>query len=167
MATAMERLCGAALRRSSVLTDCRFSWHKNLSLRKTLVIWKQPPFRTFFTDRRKLHAAPVVRTFRLRPFHFLVATGGGYAGYRQYEKYKEEQLEKLGIEIPIKLASEWELIHTIKESLSLQRGKRDPGLCGNADAFDDIATSLTVLTLESEWLKHELDRRTSCIMLLS
>uniref|UniRef100_A0A452GPN0 Phosphatidylserine decarboxylase proenzyme, mitochondrial n=1 Tax=Gopherus agassizii TaxID=38772 RepID=A0A452GPN0_9SAUR len=109
MATAVERLCGAALRRSSVLNDCRFSWHKNLSLRKTLVIWKQPPFRTFFTDRRKLHAAPVVRTFRLRPFHFLVATGGGYAGYRQYEKYKEEQLEKMGIEIPIKLASEWEV----------------------------------------------------------
>ncbi|XP_023964478.1 phosphatidylserine decarboxylase proenzyme, mitochondrial isoform X1 [Chrysemys picta bellii] len=146
MATAMERMCGAALRRSSVLTDCSFSWHKNLSLRKNLVIWKQPSFRTLFTgvtilqseplstiqdvlflvillnsvrlltlllfiktDRRKLHAALVVRTFRLRPFHFLLATGGGYAGYRQYEKYKEEQLEKMGIEIPIKLASEWEV----------------------------------------------------------
>ncbi|XP_042697580.1 phosphatidylserine decarboxylase proenzyme, mitochondrial isoform X6 [Chrysemys picta bellii] len=92
-----------------VLTDCSFSWHKNLSLRKNLVIWKQPSFRTLFTDRRKLHAALVVRTFRLRPFHFLLATGGGYAGYRQYEKYKEEQLEKMGIEIPIKLASEWEV----------------------------------------------------------
>uniref|UniRef100_A0A8C3SUV4 Phosphatidylserine decarboxylase proenzyme, mitochondrial n=1 Tax=Chelydra serpentina TaxID=8475 RepID=A0A8C3SUV4_CHESE len=109
MAASMERMCGAALRRSSVLTDCSFSWHKNLSLRKTLVVWKQPPFRTFFTDRRKVHAALVVRTFRLRPFHFLVATGGGYASYRQYEKYKEEQLEKMGIEIPIKLASEWEV----------------------------------------------------------
>ncbi|KAM7144926.1 phosphatidylserine decarboxylase proenzyme, mitochondrial isoform 3-T8 [Macrochelys suwanniensis] len=109
MAASMERLCGAALRRSSVLTDCSFSWHKNLSLRKTLVVWKQPPFRTFFTDRRKVHDALVVRTFRLRPFHFLVATGGGYASYRQYEKYKEEQLEKMGIEIPIKLASEWEV----------------------------------------------------------
>ncbi|TFK01100.1 deleted in malignant brain tumors 1 protein-like [Platysternon megacephalum] len=93
----------------SVLTDCSFSWHKNLSLRKNLVIWKQPPFRTFFTDRRKLHAALVVRTFRLRPFHFLVAAGGGYAGYRQYEKYKEEELEKMGIEIPIRLAREWEV----------------------------------------------------------
>ncbi|XP_065423958.1 phosphatidylserine decarboxylase proenzyme, mitochondrial isoform X2 [Chrysemys picta bellii] len=146
MATAMERMCGAALRRSSVLTDCSFSWHKNLSLRKNLVIWKQPSFRTLFTGvtilqseplstiqdvlflvillnsvrlltlllfiktgKRKLHAALVVRTFRLRPFHFLLATGGGYAGYRQYEKYKEEQLEKMGIEIPIKLASEWEV----------------------------------------------------------
>ncbi|XP_038229603.1 phosphatidylserine decarboxylase proenzyme, mitochondrial isoform X2 [Dermochelys coriacea] len=146
MAASVERMCGAALRRSSVLADCSFSWQKNLSLRKTLIIWKQPPFRTFFTgvtilqseplstiqdvlflvillnsvrlltlllfikpDRRKLHTAPVVRTFRLRPFHFLVATGGGYAGYRQYEKYKEEQLEKMGIEIPIKLASKWEV----------------------------------------------------------
>uniref|UniRef100_K7GHD3 Phosphatidylserine decarboxylase proenzyme, mitochondrial n=1 Tax=Pelodiscus sinensis TaxID=13735 RepID=K7GHD3_PELSI len=63
----------------------------------------------FLLDRRKLHAAPVVRTFRLRPFYFLVATGGGYVGYTQYEKYRVEQLEKMGIEAPIKIASEWEV----------------------------------------------------------
>ncbi|XP_074869116.1 phosphatidylserine decarboxylase proenzyme, mitochondrial isoform X2 [Carettochelys insculpta] len=109
MAASVRRVCGAALRRSSVLTDCSFSWNKSLSLRKTLVTLKHQPFRTFFTDRRKLHAAPVVRAFRLRPFHLLVATGGGYAGYAQYEKYRLEQLEKMGVEIPIKLASEWEV----------------------------------------------------------
>lgn len=38
-----------------------------------------------------------------------MATGGGYAGYRKYEDYKLEQLEKKGIELPVKLASEWEV----------------------------------------------------------
>ncbi|NXU52735.1 PISD decarboxylase, partial [Turnix velox] len=61
------------------------------------------------TDRKKLHTAPVGLTFRLRPFHVLVATGGGYAGYRKYEDYKVEQLEKRGIEAPVKLASDWEV----------------------------------------------------------
>lgn len=49
------------------------------------------------------------QVFRLRPFHVLVATGGGYAGYRKYEDYKLQQLEKRGIEVPVKLASEWEV----------------------------------------------------------
>ncbi|NXF55149.1 PISD decarboxylase, partial [Oceanites oceanicus] len=61
------------------------------------------------TDRKKLHTAPVGQVFRLRPFHVLVATGGGYAGYRKYEDYKLEQLEKRGIEVPAKLAREWEV----------------------------------------------------------
>lgn len=61
------------------------------------------------TDRRKLHTAPAGQAFRLRPFHVLVATGGGYAGYKKYEGYKLEQLEKKGIELPVKLASEWEV----------------------------------------------------------
>uniref|UniRef100_A0A493TH18 Phosphatidylserine decarboxylase proenzyme, mitochondrial n=1 Tax=Anas platyrhynchos platyrhynchos TaxID=8840 RepID=A0A493TH18_ANAPP len=63
----------------------------------------------FVTDRKKFHTAPVGQAFRLRPFHVLVATGGGYAGYRKYEDYKLEQLEKKGIELPVKLASEWEV----------------------------------------------------------
>lgn len=45
----------------------------------------------------------------LRPLLFLVATGGGYAGYRQYEKYQEREWEKLGLEIPRKLAGHWEV----------------------------------------------------------
>ncbi|XP_062360708.1 phosphatidylserine decarboxylase proenzyme, mitochondrial isoform X3 [Cinclus cinclus] len=97
-----------AAARSSLLCRCNFLVHKNLCVRAG-VLWKQPPSRTFFSDRKKLHTAPVGQVFRLRPFHVLVATGGGYAGYRKYEDYKLEQLEKRGIEVPVKLASEWEV----------------------------------------------------------
>ncbi|XP_042335073.1 phosphatidylserine decarboxylase proenzyme, mitochondrial [Sceloporus undulatus] len=62
-----------------------------------------------FADQRSLHTAPLRSLPRLRPFHFLVATGGGYAGYRQYEKHKEKQLENSGVEIPPKIASDWEV----------------------------------------------------------
>ncbi|KAM7034303.1 phosphatidylserine decarboxylase proenzyme, mitochondrial-like [Acridotheres tristis] len=87
----------AAAVRSSLLCSCNLLVHKNLCIRAG-VLWKQPPSRTFFSDRKKLHTAPVGQVFRLRPFHVLVATGGGYAGYRKYEDYKLEQLEKRGIE---------------------------------------------------------------------
>uniref|UniRef100_A0A8B9C1T9 Phosphatidylserine decarboxylase n=1 Tax=Anser brachyrhynchus TaxID=132585 RepID=A0A8B9C1T9_9AVES len=63
---------------------------------QTRVLWKQPPSRTFFSDRKKFHTAPAGQAFHLRPFHVLVATGGGYARYRKYEQ------------LPVKLASEWE-----------------------------------------------------------
>ncbi|XP_017587706.1 PREDICTED: phosphatidylserine decarboxylase proenzyme, mitochondrial isoform X1 [Corvus brachyrhynchos] len=92
----------------SLLCSCNLLVRKNLCVRAG-VLWKQPPSRTFFSDRKKLHTAPVGQVFRLRPFHVLVATGGGYAGYRKYEDYKLEQLEKRGIEVPVKLASEWEV----------------------------------------------------------
>ncbi|XP_042721799.1 phosphatidylserine decarboxylase proenzyme, mitochondrial isoform X3 [Lagopus muta] len=108
MAAAVARGGGAAVRRSSFLTGCNFLICENPCIR-TPVLWKQPPSRTFFSDRRKLHTAPVGQAFRLRPFHVLVATGGGYAGYKKYEGYKLEQLEKKGIELPVKLASEWEV----------------------------------------------------------
>ncbi|KYO31668.1 phosphatidylserine decarboxylase proenzyme isoform B [Alligator mississippiensis] len=108
MAAPMRRVCGFALRRSSMPMDWSFPRHKTLPLRNTPVFWKEPTFRTFFSDKRKLHTAAVGRIFRLRPFHFLVATGGGYAGYRKYENYKVEQLEKMGLEVPAKLAREWE-----------------------------------------------------------
>ncbi|ELK31543.1 Phosphatidylserine decarboxylase proenzyme [Myotis davidii] len=62
-----------------------------------------------FAHARKVHTAPARTLFRLRPLPFLVLTGGGgYAGYRQYEKYRERELEKLGLEIPPKLAGHWE-----------------------------------------------------------
>lgn len=62
------------------------------------------------TDARQVHTAPARTLFRLRPLPFLVLTGGGgYAGYRQYEKYRERELEKLGLEIPPKLAGHWEV----------------------------------------------------------
>ncbi|KAK2121418.1 hypothetical protein P7K49_002804 [Saguinus oedipus] len=70
-------------------------------------LWKLP-FRAFRTDARKIHTAPTRSMFLLRPLPILLATGGGYAGYRQYEKYRERELEKLGLEIPPKLAGHWE-----------------------------------------------------------
>ncbi|XP_038618442.1 phosphatidylserine decarboxylase proenzyme, mitochondrial isoform X2 [Tachyglossus aculeatus] len=79
------------------------------SLTRFLVSWKQLPLRGFHSDARNFHTAPARAFLRLRPFHFLVATGGGYAGYRQYVKYRDHQLEKLGIEIPPQIAGEWEV----------------------------------------------------------
>ncbi|XP_024903522.1 phosphatidylserine decarboxylase proenzyme, mitochondrial isoform X4 [Pteropus alecto] len=67
------------------------------------------PLRAFSTNARKVHTAPARTIFRLRPLRLLFVTGGGYAGYRQYEKYKEQELEKLGLEIPPKLAGYWEV----------------------------------------------------------
>ncbi|ERE87875.1 phosphatidylserine decarboxylase proenzyme isoform 1 [Cricetulus griseus] len=67
------------------------------------------PFEPFNTGARKIHTAPVRSLFLLRPVPILLATGGGYAGYRQYEKYRDQKLEKLGLEIPPKLASHWEV----------------------------------------------------------
>lgn len=61
------------------------------------------------TGARKIHTAPARSLFLLRPVPILLATGGGYAGYRQYEKYRDQKLEKLGLEIPPKLASHWEV----------------------------------------------------------
>nr|XP_056715620.1 phosphatidylserine decarboxylase proenzyme, mitochondrial-like [Euleptes europaea] len=78
-------------------------------MKKTLVLWKQPLSPFFHAGQRQLHTAPIRGVLRLRPLHFLVATGGGFAGYRQYEKYKKQQLEKLGQEVPPKIASDWEL----------------------------------------------------------
>ncbi|XP_043835887.1 phosphatidylserine decarboxylase proenzyme, mitochondrial isoform X3 [Dromiciops gliroides] len=74
-----------------------------------LLSGKRPPVCTFRTDARKFHTATSRALFRLRPFHFLVATGGGYAGYRQYEKYRDQELERLGFEVPPRLAGEWEV----------------------------------------------------------
>ena len=66
-------------------------------------------FPCFFTDARKVHTAPARTLSLLRPLPILVATGGGYAGYRQYEKYRERELEKLGLDVPPKLAGHWEV----------------------------------------------------------
>ncbi|KAF7688524.1 phosphatidylserine decarboxylase proenzyme, mitochondrial isoform X2 [Silurus meridionalis] len=43
---------------------------------------------------------------RVRPLPLLIATGSGYLGYNQYERYKDRNLEKLGIEVPPRLANE-------------------------------------------------------------
>uniref|UniRef100_A0A8B9X7D7 Phosphatidylserine decarboxylase proenzyme, mitochondrial n=1 Tax=Bos mutus grunniens TaxID=30521 RepID=A0A8B9X7D7_BOSMU len=70
---------------------------------------RKPPLRTFSTNARKVHTAPARTSSLLRPLPILVATGGGYAGYRQYEKYRERELEKLGLDVPPKLAGHWEV----------------------------------------------------------
>ncbi|XP_010358988.1 phosphatidylserine decarboxylase proenzyme, mitochondrial isoform X1 [Rhinopithecus roxellana] len=86
-----------------------FHHHEITALSQSLQpLWKLP-FRAFRTDARKIHTAPARTTFLLRPLPILLATGGGYAGYRQYEKYRERELEKLGLEIPPKLAGHWEV----------------------------------------------------------
>uniref|UniRef100_A0AAA9RWK6 phosphatidylserine decarboxylase n=1 Tax=Bos taurus TaxID=9913 RepID=A0AAA9RWK6_BOVIN len=70
---------------------------------------RKPPLRTFSTNARKVHTAPARTSSLLRPLPILVATAGGYAGYRQYEKYRERELEKLGLDVPPKLAGHWEV----------------------------------------------------------
>ncbi|XP_020927570.1 phosphatidylserine decarboxylase proenzyme, mitochondrial isoform X2 [Sus scrofa] len=82
---------------------------EDIALSHLLQSLRKLPFRTFSTNARKVHTAPVRTLSLLRPLPVLVATGGGYAGYRQYEKYRERELEKLGLEIPPKLAGHWEV----------------------------------------------------------
>ncbi|KAF6278298.1 phosphatidylserine decarboxylase [Rhinolophus ferrumequinum] len=82
---------------------------ENTALSHFLQSLRKLPLRAFSTNTRKVHTAPARTLFLLRPLPFLFATGGGYAGYRQYEKYRERELEKLGLEIPPKLAGHWEV----------------------------------------------------------
>ncbi|XP_054936627.1 phosphatidylserine decarboxylase proenzyme, mitochondrial-like isoform X1 [Physeter macrocephalus] len=81
---------------------------EDIALSHFLQSLRKLPLRTFSTNARKIHTAPARTLSLLRPLLFLVATGGGYAGYRQYEKYQEREWEKLGLEIPPKLAGHWE-----------------------------------------------------------
>ncbi|KAF6082492.1 phosphatidylserine decarboxylase [Phyllostomus discolor] len=82
---------------------------ENPALSHCLQSLRKLPLRAFSTNARKVHTAPVRILFLFRPLPFLFVTGGGYAGYRQYEKYRERELEKLGLDIPPKLASHWEV----------------------------------------------------------
>ncbi|XP_051829125.1 phosphatidylserine decarboxylase proenzyme, mitochondrial isoform X1 [Antechinus flavipes] len=82
---------------------------RNPYLSRFLLSSKQLPVHTFRLDARMFHTATPRALFRLRPFYFLVATGGGYAGYRQYENYRDRELERLGLEVPPRLAGEWEV----------------------------------------------------------
>nr|KAF6403894.1 phosphatidylserine decarboxylase [Molossus molossus] len=82
---------------------------ENTALSHFLQPVRKLPLRAFSTNARKVHTAPARTLFLLRPLPFLFVTGGGYAGYRQYEKYREQELEKLGLEIPPKLAGHWEV----------------------------------------------------------
>ncbi|XP_004400162.1 PREDICTED: phosphatidylserine decarboxylase proenzyme-like [Odobenus rosmarus divergens] len=107
MAASVGRKCLRLLRgiepwRSSLLhSENTAVSHFLQSLRKLSV-------RGFYTNARRVHTAPARTLSLLRPLPVLLVTGGGYAGYRQYEKYRERELEKLGLEIPPKLAGHWE-----------------------------------------------------------
>ncbi|XP_044131410.1 phosphatidylserine decarboxylase proenzyme, mitochondrial isoform X3 [Bufo gargarizans] len=59
--------------------------------------------------RRRLHAASAAVGVRVRPLYLLLGSGGGYAGYKQYEGYKDRQLQKLGLEVPPRVAYTWEV----------------------------------------------------------
>lgn len=58
---------------------------------------------------RKVHTAPARALLLLRPLRILLVAGGSYLGYRQYESYRERQLEKRGLEVAPRLAGHWEV----------------------------------------------------------
>ncbi|XP_035383107.1 phosphatidylserine decarboxylase proenzyme, mitochondrial isoform X2 [Electrophorus electricus] len=68
---------------------------------------------------------------RIRPLPLLIATGSGYFGYNQYEKYKLRELEKLGIELPPSLASELQV--TIYKSIPTRLLSRAWGRLNQVD----------------------------------
>ncbi|KAJ6659099.1 hypothetical protein lerEdw1_019402 [Lerista edwardsae] len=109
-AAALRRVGAGLAARTSGGSSTLFLKHEPHPVKMMLVLRTQRLSPFFFTGQRKFHTAPARAVLRLRPLHFLVATGGGYAGYRQYEKHKEEQLEKLGIEAPPRIAHDWELL---------------------------------------------------------
>ncbi|XP_049721309.1 phosphatidylserine decarboxylase proenzyme, mitochondrial isoform X3 [Elephas maximus indicus] len=82
---------------------------ENTALSHVLQSLRKLPLRAFRTDTRKVHTAPTRALYLLRPLPILLVTGSGYAGYRQYANYRERELEKLGLEIPPKLAGSWEV----------------------------------------------------------
>ncbi|XP_055056431.2 phosphatidylserine decarboxylase proenzyme, mitochondrial isoform X2 [Misgurnus anguillicaudatus] len=68
---------------------------------------------------------------RVRPLFLLVATGGGYLGYDQYGRYKDRQLEKIGVEVPPRLASEVQV--TIYKSIPTRLLSRAWGRLNQVD----------------------------------
>nr|XP_044632358.1 phosphatidylserine decarboxylase proenzyme, mitochondrial [Equus asinus] len=108
MAASVGRRCPRLLRG---VASCRNSLlHcENTTLSHFLQPIRKLPLRAFCTSARKVHTAPARSLFLLRPLPVLFVTGTGYAGYRQYERYRERELEKLGLEIPLKLAGPWEV----------------------------------------------------------
>ncbi|XP_059751039.1 phosphatidylserine decarboxylase proenzyme, mitochondrial isoform X5 [Balaenoptera ricei] len=99
---------------------------EDIALSHFLHSLRKLPLRTFSTSARKVHTAPARTLSLLRPLLFLVSTGGGYAGYRQYEKYQEREWEKLGLEIPPKLAGHWERLGVLAGSRAAADQSADP-----------------------------------------
>ncbi|XP_029427472.1 phosphatidylserine decarboxylase proenzyme, mitochondrial isoform X3 [Rhinatrema bivittatum] len=86
-----------------------FVYYQRISLRQIHLSFKYQPSRRCHANTRKLHAASAGVMVRWRPLYVLVASGGGYTGYKQYENYKGQQNERLGIEMPPKLAKPLEV----------------------------------------------------------
>ncbi|XP_036436175.1 phosphatidylserine decarboxylase proenzyme, mitochondrial isoform X3 [Colossoma macropomum] len=68
---------------------------------------------------------------RVRPLPLLIATGSGYFGYNQYEQHKARELEKLGIEVPPRLANELQV--TIYKSIPTRLLSRAWGRLNQVD----------------------------------
>ncbi|KAM5238445.1 phosphatidylserine decarboxylase proenzyme, mitochondrial isoform 1-T1 [Ctenodactylus gundi] len=100
---------GARLLRGAAPWRSSLYHRENIPLSHFLQSLWNLPCRDINTGARKIHTAPARTLSLLRPLPILLVTGGGYAGYRQYEKYRERELEKLGLEIPPKLAGHWEV----------------------------------------------------------
>ncbi|XP_075071394.1 phosphatidylserine decarboxylase proenzyme, mitochondrial isoform X2 [Mixophyes fleayi] len=96
MALLMWRVCGARCKLNRFLEGGRLL--QNCVSTKSL-----------HSNGRKLHAASAALGVKFRPIYVLLGTGGGYAGYKQYESYKVHRLEKLGIDVPPKVAYTWEV----------------------------------------------------------
>ncbi|XP_072528898.1 phosphatidylserine decarboxylase proenzyme, mitochondrial isoform X2 [Salminus brasiliensis] len=68
---------------------------------------------------------------RVRPLPLLIATGSGYLGYDQYGRYKDRELQKLGIEVPPRLANELQV--TIYKSIPTRLLSRAWGRLNQVD----------------------------------
>ncbi|XP_062844773.1 phosphatidylserine decarboxylase proenzyme, mitochondrial isoform X3 [Trichomycterus rosablanca] len=91
-------------------------------------------------DPQGLRCNQHIRTFakgfqglqaRVWPLPLLIATGGGYFGYNQYERYKEHELQKLGIEVPPRLANDLQV--TIYKSIPTRLLSRAWGRLNQVD----------------------------------
>ncbi|XP_069613867.1 phosphatidylserine decarboxylase proenzyme, mitochondrial isoform X2 [Ranitomeya imitator] len=96
MALCMWRACGCQHRLTCFLKAGRLAQ-------------SSVPRRGFHPSGRRLHAASAAVGARVRPLYLLLGTGGGYVGYRQYEGYRDRQLQNLGLEVPPKVAYTWEV----------------------------------------------------------
>ncbi|KAJ8408644.1 hypothetical protein AAFF_G00252790 [Aldrovandia affinis] len=71
------------------------------------VRWNQQgPKRALSSGRRRLSAASLGLAARVRPLPILLVTGGGYVGYDQYGRYRDQRLERLGVTVPPRIANE-------------------------------------------------------------
>ena len=59
-----------------------------------------------WAGRRRFSPVSLGLQARLRPLPLILATGGGYVGYDQYGRYRDRELEKLGIEVEPRVANE-------------------------------------------------------------